>query len=389
MTENNNPNENNGRYQAAAVSAFYFLHYATLGIVFPFAGYFFKEAGFTGTEIGLYLAIFPIAKFTVTHTWTNIFSAVRRKHLFIGVCIFISSVSLTPLLYSYNKLLVAIVLVAFAVSRAGVIPVMDSIAVSMHDKIPYGRLRLFGSLGFIVTSITGGTMMDRFGMHAFVWTFMTAGLLSIIPAVLADYHLDVLKPTKKEDRKLTPELMVFFAGLTIYLTSFTFLSNFFNIKVAAAGYSQTWAGYMWSIGVVSEMIFMYNQERILKMFNVKALIAFSMIMGGIRYLVTGYTDSLFVLFFFSSFHGFAYGTFHLGVMKYIRTCVPDRIKLKAQSIYSGFGYGLGSIAGSVISGIIYDMGGLKTVFTAAFVFCTVAAVIILLTGRGSKTCEAA
>lgn len=174
------------------------LHYATLGIIFPFAGYFFKKAGFSGTEIGLYLAIFPLAKFTITNYWTNLFSRAKNKHLFIGVCIFISSISLTPLVFTDNRVITGLLLVLFAFSRAGIIPVMDSIAISMDEKIPYGRLRLFGSIGFIITSITAGYMMDTFGIYAFIWTFMTAGLLSIIPSLLMDFSVDALKPTDKK-----------------------------------------------------------------------------------------------------------------------------------------------------------------------------------------------
>ena len=373
---------------AISLSAFYFLHFATLGIVFPFAGYFFKEVGFSGTEIGLYLSIFPLAKFTVTNQWALRFTKSKNRHLFLALCIFTSSISLIPLVYTHNKIVVAILLIIFATSRAGVIPVVDSIAISMDGKIPYGRLRLFGSLGFIATSITGGMLMDKFGSYAFVWTFMSAGLLSIIPSLFINFSVDILKPTEKSERKLTPELKVFFLGLIIYLTSFSFLSNFFNIKVAEAGFSQSWAGYMWSIGVLAEIFFLYNQDKVLKIFNVKTLIIISMLLAGVRYFATGYTDSLFVLCFFSAFHGFGYGTFHIGVMRYIKTCVPDKIKLKAQTMYSGVGYGLGSIAGSSISGIIYDVYGLRSVFLAAFFFCTIAAIVIyLFVGRSKTTCE--
>lgn len=370
--------------EAYALSFFYFLHYATLGIIFPFAGYFFKQAGFTGTEIGLYLSIFPLAKLSITNYWTQSFAASGRKHLFIAACILLSSVSLIPLLFTYNRIIVALLMMTFAFSRAGVIPVMDSIAISMDGKVPYGRMRLFGSIGFICTSVMAGTLMDRFGTHAFIWAFMCAGILSVIPSFFVNFSVDALKPTQKSERKLTPELIIFFTALTIYLTSHSFLSNFFNIKVSEAGYSQTIAGYMWAVGVLSEIFFMYNQERLLKIFSIRVLIAVSMLLGGLRYLVTGYTDSLFLLFFFSAFHGFAYGTFHIGVMRYIRTQVPEKLKLKAQSMYSGVGYGLGSIIGSAVSGVIFDLSGLEAVFTAAFIFCTVSAFAILLTGRVKK-----
>jgi len=379
-------NENKSYKRTAYIlSSFFFLHYSTLGVIFPFTGYFFKQAGFSGTEIGVFLAIFPLAKFLTTDKWIIVFSKMSNKKLFVAFCILFSTLSISTLAITTNRYIVAGALLLFSLLRTGIIPVIDSIAVSTDDKIPYGRIRLFGSIGFICTSIISGILMDKMGADAFIWTFIGAGLLSIIPAVFVDYTADFLKPTPKAERKLTPELMVFFAGITIYLTSFGFLSNFFNIKVSAAGYSQSWAGNMWSIGVLAEIIFLYNQERILKIFNVKLLIAFSMFMAGIRYLVTGYTDSLWVLCAFSTLNGFAYGGVHLGIMRYIRTYVPAKLKLKVQGMYSGFGYGLGAIIGSTLSGIVYDINGIETVFTTAFALCTLAAVIIYLFTCRSKT----
>lgn len=378
----NNSSDNNpeqGRHNSIPVLAsFYFLHYCTLGIIFPFSGYFFKEKRYTGTEIGFFLAIFPLAKFIFADFWAQKFTSVRNKKLFISVCIFISSTSLIPLYLFDSRILTAFVMVVFAFSRAGIIPVMDSMAVAMDEKISYGRMRLFGSLGFIATSITAGTVMDRFGISSFIFTFMGAGLMSIIPAAMMRYDMQVFRPKTAEEKKLTPELALFFAGLTVYLTTFSFLSNFLNIKVASVGLSQTQAGYMWSIGVVSEIIFFYNQETVLKYVPLKPLIIISMLLGGVRYLVTGYAHSFIVLFVFSAFHGFSYGTFHTGVMQYIKQKVPERLKLRAQTVYSGVGYGLGTILGSGISGLVYDAMGIKAVFVAAALFCAAGAVLIYI-----------
>jgi PPP family 3-phenylpropionic acid transporter len=85
---------------------------------------------------------------------------------------------------------------------------------------------------------------------------------------------------------------------------------------------------------------------------------------------------MFLLFFFSAFHGFAYGTFHISVMKFFRTKLPEQLRLKAQTIYSGVGYGLGTVAGSFISGMVYDHFGLKPVFLTAFFFCVAGASVI-------------
>jgi PPP family 3-phenylpropionic acid transporter len=380
--ENNHTEQESGKGQVLALASLYFLHYATLGIIFPFTGYFFKQIGFSGTEIGLYLAIFPLMKFTATNLWTSNFAKSEHKRLFMGLAILISSTSLVPMYFSTNKILIAVLLVIFAGSRAGVIPVLDTITIGLDKKIAYGRIRLFGSLGFLATSIIAGILMDKFGIFAFIWAFMGAGVLCTIPVSFLNFRGSMFSKKEKSELKLPPELIIFFTAMTIYLVSFSFLSNFFNIKVAESGFSQTWAGNMWAIGVIAETFFLFFQNRVLSLFKVRTIIAASIFLAGVRYLVTGHTDSLFLLCFFSAFHGFGYGTFHIGVMRYFRDYVPERMKLKAQSIYSGFGYGLGSIIGSMLSGVLYDFSGLKGVFTFAFVLCVVSAIIILtFTGR--------
>lgn len=364
------------KFLIPVLAAYYFLHYCTLGIIYPYFGFYFKQSGYTGTEIGIFLSILPIVSFTCTSLWADIFTRVKRRRLFMVTGIIVSSFALVPIYFINNKPLTAVLLAVFALSRTGILPVIDSFASSLNDRIPYGRMRIFGSAGFIVTSVATGFFFDSFGAGAFILLYTVFSLLSAVPALLADYDTGIFKPRGRDEKKLSPQLKIFFAGVTIYLSSYAFLSNFFNIKVAEAGFGQTYAGYMWTTGVLAEMFFMYNQERVLKAMRVEYIMIFSMLLGGVRYFATAVTDSLFLLFFFSAFHGFAYGTFHISIMKFFRTKLPEGLRLRAQTIYSGVGYGLGTVAGSFVSGLVFDYMGLKPVFFTAFFFCVGGASVI-------------
>ena len=364
------------RYLIPVLAAYYFLHYSTLGIIYPYFGFYFKQMGYTGTEIGIFLSILPVVSFTCTSLWADIFTRVKRRKLFMVTGILVSSVALVPIYYIHSKPLTAVLLAVFAFARTGILPVIDSFASSLNDRMPYGRVRIFGSAGFILTSTATGWFFDSFGVSSFILLYTFFSLLSAIPAIMADYDTSLFKPREKSEKRLSRELKIFFAGVTIYLSSYAFLSNFFNIKVAEAGFGQTYAGYMWTVGVLAEMFFMYNQERVLKVMRVEYIMIISMLLGSVRYFATAMTGSLFLLFFFSAFHGFAYGTFHISIMKFFRTKLPEGLRLKAQTIYSGVGYGLGTVAGSFISGMVYDHMGLKPVFFTAFFFCIAGASVI-------------
>ena len=364
------------RFLIPVLAAYYFFHYCTLGIIYPYFGFYFKQTGYNGTEIGLLLSILPIVSFTCTTLWADVFTKVKHRKLFIVSGILISSFALVPIYFYHSKSMTAVLLAVFALARTGILPVIDSFASSLNDRMPYGRMRIFGSLGFILTSTATGYFFDSFGAAAFVLLYTVFSLLSVVPALLANYDTSLFKPRPNSEKRLPFHLKVFFAGLTIYLSSFAFLSNFFNIKVAEAGFGQTYAGYMWTVGVLAEMFFMYHQERVLKFMRAEYIIIVSMLLGGVRYFATALTDSLILLFFFSAFHGFAYGTMHISVMKFFREKLPESLRLKAQTIYSGVGYGLGTVAGSAVSGMVYDHMGLKPVFFTAFFFCIIGASVI-------------
>ncbi|QAR32143.1 MFS transporter [Geovibrio thiophilus] len=364
----------------AGLITFYFLHFSTLGAIFPYAGYFFKSREFSGTEIGILLAVFPVMKFLATSLWTEIYSRAHSKTLFVRAAAVMSSVSMLPLFFMNSFTAALVCLTLFSLFRVGIIPVMDNAAMGFAEEhgTAYGRMRLYGSLGFTVSAVVSGIVIDMFGASAFIIQFTGMGLLCTIPVGLIRLEHWTRLHRRAESILFDRNTVVMTVMLIVYLSSNAFHGNFFNIKVSEAGGSQTLAGYMWAAGVLCEILLLYFTDSLLKRFSARQVMFFSVFMAVIRYTLTALTGSLAVLFLANMLHGFTYGSFHVAALTYFRRVFGADRQLKAQSIYSGLGFGLGSVGGSFISGIAYDLSGSTGVFAVTAALCAFSMLPLLI-----------
>lgn len=368
------------RVTHAGLISFYFLHFATLGALVPYAGYFFKSGKFSGTEIGILLAIFPIVKFVVTSLWTATYEKAKAKTVFVSCAIALSSVSLLPMYFFDQFFIAALSLCSFAVFGVGTIPVIESASMKFSEVTgtPYGRMRLYGSLGFIVSALFVGYCVDNFGAGSFIFAFTVLGLLNVIP--IAFIRLEEWTRTKAKPGPLrfdfnTTAMTVM---LVMFLSTSMFHSNFFNIRVSEAGGTQALAGYMWASGVLCEVVIFYFMDNLMRRFTAKQLMLGSIGLTVVRYSVTAFSTGLPILFVANLLHGVTYAGFHVAALSYFRRVLGADMQLKAQSLYSGLGFGLGSVLGSFLSGIFYDLSGSNGVFYTAALVCMFSIIPLML-----------
>jgi len=154
----------------------------------------------------------------------------------------------------------------------------------------------------------------------------------------------------------------FWASLFFMQMSFGGFYNFFTIYETEHGISLEMASYLWSFGVICEILMLYFQAPILKN-NLLNIIKFCVAITVIRWLMLyAYPDSLTITFISQSIHAFSFGLYHSAVIIYLYT-LYDNKKLAQQFMY-GVAYGLGGFIGALIAGYVY--GEYIFVYSAVF-----------------------
>jgi len=151
----------------------------------------------------------------------------------------------------------------------------------------------------------------------------------------------------------------FYNFFTIYASSHDIGLSSLNIS------SLDMTIYLWSFGVICEVVMLYFQAPLLKN-NLLKVLQFAIALTVLRWLVIAmFPDNLVLLFISQSVHAFSFALYHSAAIMYLHSLYSD--KKLSQQFFSGVAYGLGGFLGAVGSGFIYEVSEKGLYFTAAFV----------------------
>ncbi|WP_345976242.1 MFS transporter [Sulfurimonas sp. HSL3-7] len=361
----------------ALIALFYFFYFAIVAIYVIFLPKVLSMVGYTPSEIGIIFAAGPLVRFAIPFLFLRgvkldltTFNGALLLLLIAGLSFFVTLESFWPLLFSN---------IAMGIGMSLILPYIEVIALSLIGKESYGKVRLFGSIGFILVALVLVKFLD---VPATALLYLLAMIVSTVLVGYLIAHLDNKKELQPES--IQGKHLNLFAhwplwlGLMLMQVSFGPFYNFFTIYATEHGVSLDTTIYLWSFGVIAEIILFYFQGPLLRR-NLLKLLEFALLITIIRWLLTAFfPDNLILLFFAQSLHAFSFALFHTAAISYLYELYSER-KL-AQQFFFGISYGMGGFIGAVTAGYIYELWP-----TALFLYAAAVAAAALLSIRfGAK-----
>ena len=141
-------------------------------------------------------------------------------------------------------------------------------------------------------------------------------------------------------------------GLMLMQVSFGAFYNFFTIYETAHGISLDMTIYLWSFGVIAEVVMLYFQAPLLRK-NLLIILQVTTFVTALRWFVLYlYPENITLLFLSQSIHALSYALFHSAAISYLYHLYVQ--KKLAQQFFSGITYGIGGLIGAVGAGYIYE-----------------------------------
>lgn len=346
------------------LASFYFFYFAIVAIYVIFFPKVLAMVGYTPSEIGILFAAGPLVRFGLPFLFLK---GIRLDHrvfnlaliILLGAALsfFLSFKHFWPLLFSN---------VAMGIGMSLILPYIEVIALSLIAKESYGKVRLFGSIGFILVALV---LVSFLNTPTTALSFLL--VMVVVTTVFAYFiaHIDHHSESKIESiegRRL--DILghwPLWLGLLLMQVSFGPFYNFFTIYETAHGISLQTTIYLWSFGVIAEIILFYFQGPLLKR-NLLKLIEFSLIMTVGRWLLVHFfAEDLWVIYFAQSLHAFSFALFHTAAITYLYSLYSER-KL-TQQFFVGITYGLGGFIGAISAGYIYELWPSMLFLYAAFI----------------------
>lgn len=343
------------------LSAFYFCFFGLLGALYPYWSLFLQSKGFTASEIGLLLAIPMATKVIAPNIWGWLADHTGKRLLIIRVGALLSWLCFLGIFIDQSFVVIALVMVGYSFFWNAILPQHEVITISYLKQRPetYGRIRLWGSIGFIIFVLGGGVWFDTHDME----TLPIIGLVLLVGIFLSSMFVPnsqyerPIKPTIRFSTGLKqPAVIAFLSAGALMQLSHGVYYSFFSIHMESYGYSRSGIGVIWSIGVIAEVCLFILMHQLLLKFGVRTIMLICLGLATVRWLMIGYyTEQLWVLVIAQTFHAFTFGAFHAAAIECVRRLFESGNQGKAQALYSAFCFGVGGALGSYLGGLIWEV----------------------------------
>lgn len=367
------------------LSSAYFFYFAVLGLFVPYLGIFLDGKHFNSREIGEILAIVTATKIIGPSLWAMFADKTGQQLNIIRLGALLACLSFTLLAWVNGYWLVTAFLSLFTLFWSAILPqieVMTQNSIRRSAKI-YARIRLWGSIGFIVLAVVSGEIIERFSGETFVYL----GALILLLLWLSTLWLKqpnvkasaTVKQSSILSKLLTLHFALFFLSGMFLQISFAPYYGFFALYLRDFSYPAYAAGLFIGLGVVAEVFIFINAGKIFKYFDIKSVLFFSIFITAFRwFLVAQYADNVFLLTFSQLLHAAGFGLFHSASILFLQQHFDTNQQSRAQAIYIGGVYGIGGAIGAFTSGIYWLNGqGAQYTFALAVVSAFIGAVIVL------------
>jgi PPP family 3-phenylpropionic acid transporter len=379
--------------QARVFALSFFTYYAYVGVFAPYASLYFSGQGMSGVQIGILMSLMQVTRIFGPNLWGWIAdrSGQRVRVLrYTAFCALVSLCGFFTLQTFAVFFLVMVLLNTFTSSQA---PLAEALMLQemRGDLTHYGRLRLWGSVGFICAVMLGGLILDRFGVVAF--PRLALGLLLLVCLVTLKLQEPAASGTHAEGgirasslallRK--PEVLAFFTSTFLMVAAHAALYVYYSLYLERIGYSKSVIGAMWSLGVLAEIVFFYFQAPLFRRFGAKKLMLVSLGLAVLRFsMIAGGATSFAVLLVAQVLHAFTFGSHHSASVMTMQRWFAGPLQARGQALYISISYGLGGSLGGLVLSLGWERISVQSVYWLAALMALLALLAAMLSYHWQK-----
>ena len=375
----------------ANLSRFYFVYYFFVGAFVPYWGLYLQSENFSAADIGILMSLFQISRIFAPNLWGWLADHTKQRVKWIKLTAFLGLLGFVAVFWAHGFWWLFFVMLSLSLFTSSTLPLSESLTLAhlATTNGHYSRIRMWGSLGFIVAAVMLGFAIDAYGIKSLLWFLLGVqivlfGLTFKLPdAIVAPHVSDEFSIWQIIKQ---PTVIALLIGCSLMVTAHGVLYNFYSIYLADHGYSKAMIGLLWSVGVICEIVVFMLMPKLMARFSLKKIMLISLVLAVIRFSMIGVAiDNLWLLLIAQSLHAFTFGSFHAASIEVITQFFNGRHQAKGQAIYNSVAYGVGGTIGGLAGGYALQyLGGEKT-FLLAALFPLLGFIVIALGLRLSQT----
>lgn len=356
------------------LSQFYFFYFAVLGALLPFWSLYLKNIGFDVTAIGWLMAVMTSTRIVAPNIWGWLADKSGRRLTVVRAGAFLGFLFFLGVFFAHDFIWMALAIFGYSFFWNAVLAQFEVVTLGHlgEQRNAYSRIRLWGSVGFIITVTGLGLVFDYLPIDYLPYFIATLLLLIWLSSLMVAEKPVSVRPEKSGGLLAVirqPAVLAFFIVYLLVQVAHGPYYVFFTLYLEELGYNRLLIGQLWALGVVAEvMIFLY-MHKIMHRFSLRRIILASLILTALRWLMIGYGATFIgVLFFAQLLHAFSFGALHAAGIEVVHRHFRGGHEGRGQALYSATSFGVGSAIGFSLSGYLWSgIGPQLTYLTATII----------------------
>ncbi|NBF03881.1 MFS transporter [Pseudomonas sp. Fl5BN2] len=365
------------------LSSFYLFYFALLGSTAPFLALYFDHLGFSSARIGELVAIPMLMRCVAPNLWGWLGDYTGRRLAIVRFGAVCTLICFCLIFVSKSYAWLAMVMALHAFFWHAVLPQFEVITLAhlQGQTSRYSQIRLWGSIGFILTVVALGRLFEWLSLDI----YPVALVIIMGGIVLSSLWVPNAQPSYQGQRLFGegflkqlrgPGVLAFYLCVALMQMSHGPYYTFLTLHLEHLGYTRGLIGMLWALGVVAEVLMFLAMSRILARFSVRRVLLASFLLAALRWLLLGsLAEHLWVLLLAQVLHAATFGSFHAAAIHFVQRSFGARQQGQGQALYAALA-GTGGALGALYSGYSWNALGATLTFSIASVSALAAAVII-------------
>lgn len=347
---------------------FYFAFFGAGASLSPFLALYYQSLGLGGEQIGLLRAIPSLFTLLVAPVWAGLADATHQ-HKRLLVLAMSGTLSMAGLMYLARSFwgLVPVVML-YAVFAAPVMSLVDSSVVAMlkGERARYGRLRLWGAVGWGIMGPLVGVLVERYSLGwAFYgyWLLLGVGLLlaAAMPIQAARLRTSYWSGFRQLARNRG--WLLFLTTMFLFTAGRSTLDGFLFLHLDAIGVPQSLMGFSLAVASLSELPIYFWSDRLLVHMGPRRLLLVSMVSTAIMLVAVGWMRTPWLILVIQLLHGPSFSAMWVASISLVAAMAPEGMGATAQGIFGSVSMGVGSAVAALVGGMLFQALGGTMMYT--------------------------
>ena len=350
------------------LSGFYFFYFSLVGAFSPYWSLYLQSLEFNALQIGVLMSLSLIVRIFSPSIWGWLADHTGKRIRVVQIAALCGFLCFCGFLLGESFIWMFFVMLLLSFFWSASLPLMEAITLSHlgdhTDK--YGRIRSWGSVGFVLTVIGVGYLLENIAIAWLIWIVLGLKLGMVIFSYQIPEKEMISQVTGHHSVKqicLRPEVLAFLIASLLMLFAHGAYYTFFSIYLVEHAYDKGFIGWLWAIGVICEIGIFFIMPWLMRHFSLKLILIFSFACATLRFLMIGWgVEWPTIMVVAQILHAATYGAHHIAAMMVVHQFFRGRHQAKGQAIYTSIAYGVGGAIGAISSGYTWDLLGADMTF---------------------------